>query len=873
MELLAPAGGFEALKAAVENGADAVYLGGKLFSARASAQNFDLQELRKAVAYAHERQVKIYVTVNILVADKEFPELADYVYELYSLGVDALIVQDIGAAAFIREVLPEMELHASTQMTQNNSFGLRKLEKMGFARVVLARETSGEEIAQIAKETKLDIEVFVHGALCVCYSGQCLMSSYIGGRSGNRGRCAQPCRMAYQLVDEKGRDLLADQKLGEHLLSPRDLNLAEHLAELQKAGVRSLKIEGRMKRPEYVATVTRIYRQALDDLQRKNPAGLSEQDRYELTQIFNRDFTTGYLHGYQGREMMSYTRPNNRGTRLGRILEVRNNYLTIKLEKKLNSGDGLEIWTKRGREGVTVGKIIDLSGQTLPSAEQGASVRIEFNGSARVGDRVFKTYDQELMEKARISFQEGKEKRKRPLHMKLSGRLGEKLELEVTDSESQVTVQSAVPAAEALNRPLTYDYLFQQLGRLGNTAFTLQELELDLKGDLIVPVREINELRRLAIEKLIAARAPVRKLVDRKTYTQRVHSWNEKLTTQPKSRNDAKGLGLANQINSSLSKDKDNKDKLSLRSHTLSIALTDDQMLEPLLKTGVKRIILGGEHWRSRPLLTLSRLRAAVDTCTARGAELIWRLPRILNEAQSQRLLTDLKQVSQWPLRPTIMTANLAGIEMLQTLDPSWAWETDHFFQIFNQATLLWVRTEGGKKAALSTELSSEQLQEIIHANFTEMLVFGDMEMMVSEYCLIGSTLGKGDGSPRQRCRQACESRTYYLKDRMAFNFPLETDRECRMHIFNAKRLNLITELSKIAAMGIRSIRLELHRVSLKQAENTVRIFQEIWQDINQGAKIDHKQLGLRTEEAVKRLEVLYPEGFTKGHFYRGVLM
>jgi len=872
MELLAPAGDFEALKAAVENGADAVYLGGKLFNARASAANFTTEELKKAIAYAHERLVKIYVTVNILVADQEFPLLADYLYELYTMGVDAVIVQDIGVACFIREVLPEIELHASTQMTQTNSYGIRQLEKMGFSRVVLARETIQAEMAKIIQATNMEIEVFGHGALCISYSGQCLMSSYIGARSGNRGRCAQPCRMAYQLVDSKGNDLLGGQKLGEHLLSPRDLNLSEELVELQKTGVSSLKIEGRMKRPEYVATVVRIYRKALDDLALKNRQGLTDQDRYELTQIFNRDFTTGYFHGYQGAEMMSFARPNNRGAKAGRILEVRPNRLTLKLESGLNIGDGLEIWTSRGREGITIGKIFDGAGRSVAKAAGGETVSIEFTGSARAGDRVFKTHDQELMEKARLSFQEGKEQRKRPLKMRLSGSTGSKLRLEAWENSKYVVVESSAEAQEAVNRPLEHEYLAKQLGRLGNTPFYLEDLELDLKGKLIVPVSEINDLRRQIVEKLLE---PVRKLpqLDKNLFRERLNHWHNLIQNQETYKQNTK----QNTKQSDPKKYQRTLDKSSAvtakaeggsKQFTLSAALTDDKMIASVLKAGADRIILGGESWRSRPLITLSKLEEIVTSCASRGAELVWRLPRILNEGQSQRVFRDLREIAQWQTRPVIMTGNLAGIEMVKALDPTWPWETDHFFHIFNQAALLWVQRAGGKRAALSTELNHEQIKQLNKLLPVEMIVFGDMEMMVSEYCLIGSTLGQGKGGAREKCGKACEVREYFLKDRLSYNFPLETDRNCRMHIFNAKRLNLITELGKIAEAGIYNIRLELHRVSPAQAQNTVGVFKRLWTEAGAGKTIKPE----KTEEAVQQLESLYPEGFTKGHFYRGVL-
>jgi len=844
-ELLAPAGSFEALKAAVENGADAVYLGGKQFNARASAVNFETDELKKALAYAHERQVKIYVTVNILVSDYEFTELEDYLYALYTMGVDAVIVQDIGVAHFIRSVLPELEIHASTQMTQNNGYGLKQLEKIGFSRVVLARETSNAEIEKMVEGTHLDVEVFVHGALCISYSGQCLMSSYIGARSGNRGRCAQPCRLTYHLVDEKGNDLLSDIKLGDHLLSPRDLNMSENLSELQRIGVTSLKIEGRMKRPEYVATVVRIYRKALD-LQIANPLQrMDDQDRYELTQIFNRDFTTGYSAGYPGAELMSFSRPNNRGTRVGRILELRPNRLMLKLENTLNAGDGLEIWTNRGREGITVGQIWTTSGKPLNNATAGESVFIEFTGMARVGDRVFKTHDQELIEKARKSFQEGKEQRKRPLKMRLSGTIGSKLQLEVWEKFEQhpVVVYSETEAQEATHRPLETQFLTQQLGRLGNTPFFLEELRVELDGNLIIPVREINDLRRHVVEKLLE-QTRILPTLNKNKYLERLQIWHP-------------GQGS-----------KRVKVDRRVASAVLSVAITDEKAIGPLVKAGADRIILGGEHWRSKPQIPLKHLQGIVSDCASKDIELVWRLPRILNEEQSHRLFQELKEIATWQTRPVVMAANLAEIEMIQSLDPKWTWETDHFFHIFNQAALRWVKGSGGKKVALSTELNHEQIKQLSKAGETELIVFGDMEMMVSEHCLIGSTHAQGEGNPRETCGKACQSRSYYLKDRLSYHFPLETDRECRMHIFNAKRLNLVTDLNKIADTGITNIRLELHRASLTQAQSTVSIFKSLWREAVTGTIIKQEKI----EEAMKHLEKMYPEGFTKGHFYRGVL-
>ncbi|MCL6560488.1 MAG: U32 family peptidase, partial [Firmicutes bacterium] len=320
VELLAPAGDWEAFLAAVENGADAVYLGGKLFNARQFAGNFDAGQLKTALDYAHVRGVRVYLTMNTLIADSELRQAVEFAESAYIMGIDGIIVQDTGFAGVLRKLYPGLDLHASTQMTVYNLDGVRALECLGFKRVVLARELCLDEIRYITENSSIEIEVFAHGALCVCYSGQCLMSSLIGGRSGNRGRCAQPCRLEYELVGPDGRAVAAE---GKHLLSPRDLCLLGHLPRLAAAGVRALKIEGRMKSPEYVATVVRVYRQALDRFfAHPEDFAPTDEELRELAQIYNRGFTPGFFLGDQGAAYQSYARPNNRGCPVGRVTAV-----------------------------------------------------------------------------------------------------------------------------------------------------------------------------------------------------------------------------------------------------------------------------------------------------------------------------------------------------------------------------------------------------------------------------------------------------------------------------------------------------------------------------------------------------------------------
>ncbi|MCL2766441.1 MAG: U32 family peptidase, partial [Peptococcaceae bacterium] len=503
-ELLAPAGDWESMVAAVANGADAVYLGGKLFSARASAGNFDRQDIKRAVEYAHIRGAKVYVTVNTLIADDELSGAIKFLHYLQQVAVDAVIVQDLGLIRLSRQVLPELPLYASTQMTVNNSEAALLLRDYGLQRMVLAREMSLEEIKEVIRLSGVETEVFVHGALCFCYSGQCLLSSLIGGRSGNRGRCAQPCRLPYTLVNEDGRMLADPKSIGKHLLSPRDLNLSNYISDLCQAGITSLKIEGRMKRPEYVATVVRVYRALLDRVAADDGGGYQvlEEESRDLTQIFNRDFTPGYIFQNPGRDLMSYKRPNNRGLFLGRIKSFNKNLhmAEILLEQPLRKGDGIEVWiTDRGRAAGTVGRIIRGKSQ-VEYAKAGETVLLDMPGRVFSGDRVFKTNDSVLIRRAVKTFTEGKEHKKVPLVFEATALLDKPLSLRITDPSGNVAESTAsIPGKPAIDRPITEKFIKKQLLRLGSTPYSLSEFYCQLAESIMIPVSEINEARRQAV--------------------------------------------------------------------------------------------------------------------------------------------------------------------------------------------------------------------------------------------------------------------------------------------------------------------------------------------------------------------------------------
>ncbi len=502
IELLAPAGTWEALEAAVNAGADAVYLGGKAFGARAYASNFDREEMKKAVYFCHMHHVRLYVTVNTLVDDKELPELEDYLVFLHNVGVDGIIVQDMGVIRAAQKLVPGLPLHASTQMTVTNSAGVRFAAEHGIVRVVPARELSLTDLKK-ASDTGLEIEAFIHGALCVCYSGQCLMSSLIGGRSGNRGRCAQPCRLPYTLVDKNGKDLLAGKDAGQYLLSPKDLNTLRVLPQMIDAGVVSYKIEGRMKRPEYVAVVVDAYRRAMDSYKR-GAYEVPEKDLANIEQIFNRDFTTAYLEKRQGRLMMSDRRPNNRGVLIGRV-------------QNIHAGDGLEFWVKVGGRVGTVVNGLRVNGAVVETAAAGTLAEIDVPKGVRLNDRVFRTLDSELMAYAGQFYGE-KNKKRIPVTATVIAHMGSPLTVMLTDADgntgSGLTDFIAEPARK---HALDEAAVRKQVDRLGTTEYKLEKLETEMDAGIMVPMSEINEARRKACEALDQARleafAPPRPVV------------------------------------------------------------------------------------------------------------------------------------------------------------------------------------------------------------------------------------------------------------------------------------------------------------------------------------------------------------------------
>ena len=507
-ELLAPAGDAEAFIAAVENGADAVYVGGRAFNARMNAGNFDDVTMQQALDYAHKRGVKVFVTVNTLLRDEELDEAMDYVRFLYQAGADALIIQDLGLGYRIGRDLPDFPRHLSTQDTSCDLETVRAAAELGYERVVLSRELSLPEIRKICAEKTADIEVFVHGALCICYSGQCQMSRYYGGRSGNRGACAQPCRLPYEGLQDGGA------RTEGHLLSPRDLCLIDDIGALIDAGVKSFKIEGRMKQPEYVAVVTRIYRKYIDAYLERGMYAVSEEDRRELQQIFNRGgFTEAYLNGDPGDALMSPDIAKNQGVRIGTVDSAKkgSELVDIQVDEMPEIGDGIEI----RREGRRTASHIMTYRKELPDGR----IRIgDFSGDIRTGDIVYRTSSKKQMDEARRTFwrkalndepEDRKTGRRRPIEMTLTCFNG-MLSLEAsTFAESEWASQRRARASASAG-PFEYgedhrtpkERFENALRKTGNTPFEPVRIRLKGEFDRRIRASEINRLRRECLSKL-----------------------------------------------------------------------------------------------------------------------------------------------------------------------------------------------------------------------------------------------------------------------------------------------------------------------------------------------------------------------------------
>lgn len=494
IELLAPAGNMECLKAVIIAGCDAVYLGGINFGARAYSKNFSNDEIIEAINYAHLYGVKVYVTVNTLIYDNEVDDLLNYVEFLHKNNVDAIIIQDLGMFDLIRKTFPNLELHASTQMHIHNLDGVKLMEKLGMHRAVLARETSIDEIKKIKENSNIELEIFIHGALCISYSGQCLMSSLIGGRSGNRGTCAGSCRLKYDVIDN---DTKKKVNTNSYPLSTKDLNSLENIGKLIDIGVTSLKIEGRMKSKEYGYMVVSLYREAIDSYYQNGKVSFNEENLTKLKKIFNRDYTKGFLFNTENNDLINGYRPNHMGVKIGTVIDYKKNYATIKLTDTLTIGSGCRIIGKKD-VGISVNEFY-LNKKLVKSAHKSDIITLKVLDDVAIGSDFVITLDKQINDEIDDDILHNK--RKVSINGILEAKEGENLKLILDDGIHKICKESII-IEKALNKPTSKEEVLEKLNKLGDTIYKFDNLQILMDNNVFIPIKEINNLRRLAVLEL-----------------------------------------------------------------------------------------------------------------------------------------------------------------------------------------------------------------------------------------------------------------------------------------------------------------------------------------------------------------------------------
>lgn len=742
VELLAPAGSIESLYAAVQSGADAVYLGGSKFSARAYASNFDEENMTNAVNYCHLYGVKVYITINTLLKENEIKEALEYANFLYSIGVDALIIQDTGLAYLIKQNFPDFELHASTQMTVHNGEGALLLKNAGFKRIVLSRELSIHEIKHISKDLGVETEIFVHGALCICYSGQCLMSSMIGGRSGNRGRCAQPCRLPYTLIDKRSA-----RESSAYIMSPKDTCTLEDIEKIIDSSTYSLKIEGRMKRPEYVAGVVDVYRRAVDSIYEGSQFDF-EKENNKLLKLFNREgFSKAYMFGNVGRDMMSYNFPKNTGVSIGKAMKNS----IVELTESIALGDGI----RNSEEGFIVSKIIK-EGMEVEEAFSGDKVKLmPFKYGA--GDNLFKTSDIKLLKELEAFYKNNYE-RKVELPLSISFKVNEPLKLKSIYEGKEFFTEGDIVQA-AVKKPLELSKVLENLKKSGDTSFRFINIDVEYFEEGFLPVSAINATRRQLVEQ-----------IERHIIEGSKREFKKELE-YPKYLKENKKLPNAIVIVNSLEQMRAVKDSL------LDASIAVDIFKRQSLITPKEVIELGCE-------------------------ELYLRVPNIIK--------TELEHVCSviegfLPNIKGIVTANLGIISRFKNRTNIIG---DYKLNIFNSYSYSFYK-EYISGAAISVELNKKELTEIIKNKQlpVQIKLYGKEELMVSEYCPIGSVLG--GKSSCSSCNEDCSKGNYVLKDRKNEEFILNTDKFCRSYIYNSVATNLIPHIEEFRKLGVMSFRMD----------------------------------------------------------------
>ena len=797
-ELLAPAGDWDCVRAAVENGANAIYFGLDCgFNARARAANFDPEDLPGLMEFMHRRGVRGYVTLNTLAFPSELEIVELLIRRLAETGVDAVLVQDVGLARLIRATCPDLPIHASTQMTLTSAECIEVAAELGIERVVLARELSVKEISSINDKTDMPLEAFVHGALCVAYSGQCLTSESLGGRSANRGQCAQACRLPYDLICD-GEDVdLGDVK---YLLSPQDLAAYALIPDLMDAGICSLKIEGRLKQPEYVANITRHYDEAITSAVNGQLVQLSEQTVREMELSFSRGFSPGWFGGCDHKMLVPGLSSAKRGVFLGEVKSVGDRSVAVQLASPVAAGDGVVFDGDRVADQEQGGRIFHVTrnGQRLTNAVSSGIVELKFgNGALRLdqlwsGQQVWKTDDPQLTKKLRQTFSSGKPQRRVPIDLKVSAAIGEPLRIEGSAANGAAcNVESEAPLEEARRHPLTEDVLNEQLGRLGKTVFELGEVSASITGSPMIPLSVLGGLRREMIQQLeqSSVALPTRRISEASALT----VLRETLPTR------ASNPGA---------------EKPKERSPQLRVLCRSLAQLQNVLDAGVSSVMVDFQNIRE--------YRQAVEMAHAASVEIFIATPRIQKPSEM-----GIFKALQNHGAEGILVRNFAGLRYYTNAGVRVV--ADFSLNVANDLTAQFLIDQGAERVTASYDLNREQLLDLVEATppeWMEVVVHQHMPMFHMEHCVFCAVMSPGTN--KHNCGRPCDDHVVQLRDRVGMEHPLTADVGCRNTLFNAVPQSAAVAIPQLLKAGVRDFRIELLDSSPSEVSSIIELYRAL---------------------------------------------
>ena len=873
-ELLAPAGSLAALKAAVNAGADAVYISGKKFGARKFASNFTKEEIIEGLKFAKPRNVKVYITVNTLMKDSQLKSAIEYIFWLYKNGADAIIVQDLGLAKLCRDIMPEMNLHASTQLTIHNSEGVKWAEKFGFKRIVLARELQISEVKSIMNnesKNKLEIEIFGHGALCYSYSGQCLLSSFIGGRSGNRGVCAQPCRKAYKLingkVDKYGRPvnirtLDFDDKF---LLSTQDLCVYNYLPEVMDSNINSLKIEGRMRSEEYVAVVVNIYRKALDSLKtgRWSP---KKEDVSKLKLAFNRGFSSGYLLKSDEKSVMGRDAPGNRGLYIGDVVgfNTKSKIATIKLKNqyKIGKGDGVVFRASKHQiqnEENNIGNLDEHSPVGMAIEEdpvyKGNILKFKVKKPLNKNSKLYLTRSLSLNHEAANIIKTVKNP-SIPIEMKVS--LDEDMALKIEgkfqgfdNHEHNVMRISDFKLEDAINKPLTHEKMKNQLNKTGKTSFKIVKISMNVPEKLFTPISNLNKVRRDFFE---SAESELMKTF--KPSEEEISTIKNRLKTNE----------------SRLLIGKSNSKFISNRYCELGAYLDSIESLRGALEGGVKRAYF--EPTMGNNLLNCnlklkfsddaknkiySELQHAKELCKEFDAQFIWKWPQITHDSLIQNFIQILESIPD--INEIMVDGHGAGLslESIEGVKLS----CSGGFNVWNKESFTALSSKYSRITA-SPEVSRNDLKNLIGGSMAqgienpiEVIVQGNLDAIISRDCLLG-IVGKKSSNKDQEF--------WGIKDETNHVFPVKIDLNGNTHVLNSVELCLLDHVHELVDIGVDCLVMDMRTKGFEYSKEMSSVYSSHLNHVLAGD--DSSKLLKKFKSQIKNIST---GGITTGNYLKGV--